>query len=125
MGLKEAAAVALGSAVGGLLRFGLARLLHGVAPAGLHLATLSVNVLGSAAFGWLLARHSQAAMHTTLYLGLTTGVLGGFTTYSTFNTELLRLVQAGHAERAGLYAAVTLTVCFAGGAAGWWLALRP
>ena len=124
MSWREALWVALGSGAGGLLRFAAARLLHGLAPGGIHIATLLVNVLGSALFGWLMARHGQIPMSSLIYLSLTTGVLGGFTTYSTFNTELLRLAIAGQPGRAGLYAAVTLASCLLGGAAGWWLALR-
>ncbi len=116
--------VAAGSALGGTLRFAVARWLHGLAPAGIPLATLTVNVVGSAAFGWLMARQGQAPLSAATYLGLTTGILGGFTTYSTFNAEVLRHALAGQFAKAGLYAAATLASCLVGGAAGWWLAMR-
>lgn len=124
MSWREGLWVALGSGAGGLLRFAAARLLHGLAPAGIHVATLLVNALGSALFAWLMARHGQTPMSSLTYLGLTTGVLGGFTTYSTFNAELIRMAVAGQPGRASLYAAVTLASCLLGGAAGWWLAMR-
>ncbi len=124
MSWREAMWVALGSGAGGLLRFAAARLLQGQAPAGIHVATLLVNAVGSALFGWLMARHGQVPMSSLTYLGLTTGVLGGFTTYSTFNTELIKLAIAGQPGRAVLYAAVTLASCLLGGATGWWLAMR-
>ena len=63
-------------------------------------------------------------MPSAYFLGLTTGVLGGFTTYSTFNGEVLRHALAGHVGRASLYAAATFAVCLLGSALGWALALR-
>lgn len=116
--------VAVGSALGGTLRFGLTRALLGMAPGGIHLATLAVNVVGSAVFGWLMARQGQLPLPAVTYLGLTTGILGGFTTYSTFNAEVLRHALAGQIGKAGAYAAATFCLCLLGGAAGWWLALR-
>lgn len=124
MSWREGLGVALGSAAGGVLRFAVARQLHGWTPAGLPAATLAVNVVGSALFGGLMARQIQAGAPSLLYLSLTTGVLGGFTTYATFNAELLRLALAGQVGRAGLYAATTLGACLLGGAGGYWLALR-
>lgn len=117
--------VAGGSALGGVLRFGVAQWLHGLVPGGIYLATLTVNVVGSALFGWLMARQGQWPLPAATYLGLTTGILGGFTTYSTFNAEVLRHALTGQFARAGVYAAATFASCLLGGAAGWWLAMRP
>ena len=51
-----------------------------------------------------------------------TGVLGGFTTYSSFNYETLHLAQSGAAGLAVVNVAVTLIVCLAAGVAGIWVA---
>ena len=83
-------AVGVGSGVGGLLRFAVARSLVERTPWGIPVATWLVNVLGSAALCWLAVRQERSPADLRLYLGLTTGVLGGFTTYSTFNGELVR-----------------------------------
>lgn len=121
---KMALAVAVGSAGGGVLRYAVARGLGGVAPAGIALSTLVVNCLGSAVFGVLMARQNLRPLAPIAYVGLTTGVLGGFTTYSTFNAELLRHLQAGRWQQALLYGAVTAVSCLVGAALGWWSVAR-
>lgn len=82
-------------------------------------ATLLVNVLGSFLLGALM----HVFLTTTLYpqgmrLFLTTGVLGGFTTYSTFNYETIEYLRRGAWSTAGLYLGATILVCLAAGAAG-------
>jgi len=74
--------------------------------------TLAVNVIGS----FLLASIMQFAMATelsspTLRLALTTGVLGGFTTYSTFSYETFRYFQQGAWGIGILYVGVTVLGC--------------
>jgi CrcB protein len=54
----------------------------------------------------------------TLRLGLTTGVMGGFTTYSTFNYETLQYLQQNEWLAAGANLAATVLVCLAAGALG-------
>jgi CrcB protein len=115
-------AVAGGSALGGVLRFGVARWLEQRMPGGIPLATWLVNVLGSAALCWLAARQLRLPLSPPLYAGLTTGVLGGFTTYSTFNGELVRKLLDGRTGEAALYLGATVAACLAGGLCGAWLA---
>lgn len=119
--MRLALVIALGSALGGLLRYLVALGWRGQILAGLPLATLTVNVIGSALFGFLASRHAHAPLPDTVYFGLTTGILGGFTTYSSFNGEMLRMLVEGSAWRAALYAGVTGTTCLLGGGLGWWL----
>lgn len=83
--------------------------------------TLVVNVLGS----FLLGLVMQVGMATpvlspTLRLALTTGVMGGFTTYSTFNYETIRYAQEGSWLLAVANVVVMLTGCLAAGFAGLW-----
>ena len=54
-------------------------------------------------------------------LFIVTGVLGGFTTYSSFNYETLHLVQSGAAGLAALNVALTLVACLGAGLAGLWV----
>jgi CrcB protein len=115
--------VAGGGAFGSWLRFlaGKASLsLLGPARAGtLPWATLFVNVAGSIAMGLLvgwLARHGSHGEGTRLLLGV--GVLGGFTTFSSFSMEFALLVERGTPGMAALYAAVTLFAGFGGMFAG-------
>ena len=81
--------------------------------------TLAVNIIGSALLGAILASGRMSA-EARLLLG--TGVMGGFTTYSTFNAEVLQRLQAGEPAKAALYFAATAALCLLGAWAGFWLA---
>ena len=114
--------VALGGALGTLMRYG-ANVMFG--SSGFPYATFAVNALGSCA----LALLSQVLAGRTLWgvpLGLIvgTGVLGGFTTYSSFNLETFRMLQQGQTPLALFYAGLTFVTCLALGAAGWALGAR-
>lgn len=89
--------------------------------------TLTVNALGSFALGALMeASLATGAVHPTLRLALSTGVLGGFTTYSTFNYETVELVRRGAWLLGAANLAGTVVICalagFVGIAAGRWAA---
>ena len=117
--------IALGGAFGTLLRYGMNVACAERFGDGLPIATFSVNALGSFALGLL----SQVLVGRTLWdvpLGLIvgTGVLGGFTTYSSFNLELLRMLQHGHNGRALIYASLTFVTCMLLGAFGWAIGAR-
>ena len=106
---------ALGTAARYLLSVGLLRALGPAFPYG----TLAVNVIGSFLLGVILQGGGDASFFSpTTRLVLGTGVMGGFTTYSTFNYETLQYLQAGAWAMAGLNVAVTLIVCLAAGALG-------
>ncbi len=101
--------VAVGGVLGSLGRYGL-----GVARPGL-LTTLVVNVLGSFLLGLLVGLRPHGRWSRP-FLG--TGVLGGFTTFSTFSYETLLLVEDGHWTRAAVYALGSLALGLAAVAAG-------
>jgi fluoride exporter len=104
-------AVALGSALGGVGRYGLSRLWPWV-PGGWPTATMTVNLLGSFAIGLLsVGLSARAGGAETARLFWMTGVLGGFTTYSAFALETVTLAGAGEAMRAAAYVVVTVLVC--------------
>ena len=86
--------VAIGGAIGSVLRY------LSVAGIGAPLGVLLVNVLGSFAMGVLFV---VLASRTSLSPLLMTGVLGGFTTFSAFSLDALKLWQAGETLQAGLY----------------------
>ncbi len=109
--------------VGGAAGTGARYLLSGWAVtafgAGFPYGTLAVNVLGSFCVGLLMqVGVSTPLMSPTLRLALTTGVMGGFTTYSTFNYETIRYVQDGAWRLALGNVAVMLVACLAAGLAG-------
>jgi fluoride exporter len=116
-------AVALGSAAGGVLRHAMTEGLTRLAGASFPVGTLAVNVVGSLAIGVCVAVSASVpggwnplARHTAM-----TGLLGGFTTFSTFSAQTLGLLQQGLwlAAAANVTASVVLGVlaCSAGYAA--------
>ncbi|MFN3990568.1 MAG: fluoride efflux transporter CrcB [Erythrobacter sp.] len=117
--LAASALVALGGAAGSVLRYHLGRLAaHLAGPANTFpWGTLGINILGSLAMGALLgwlARSTTPGQAETLRLLVGVGLLGGFTTFSTFSAELVTLLHRGQAGLAIGYAAASL---FAGMAA--------
>jgi CrcB protein len=109
-------AVALGSALGGVARHGIARLWPMV-PGAWPVATMSVNIVGSFAIGLLAALMARDSSETARLFWMT-GVLGGFTTYSAFALETVTLASAGAAGRAALYVAATVALCLVAAVAG-------
>lgn len=107
--------VFLGGGLGASLRWGVSLLVPGT------LGTQIVNVLGSFGLALLLAR---AETNPTLKLLLGTGLMGGFTTYSTFNSDTLRHIEAGEPGKAVLNVVLTLLVCLGSGLLGLWLGRR-
>ena len=94
--------VALGGAVGSVLRFLTVAGATRAFGAGFPFGTLGVNVLGSLLMGvlfHLLVERSQ----TPLAPGVTAGLLGGFTTFSAFSLETVQLLEAGRVGAAALY----------------------
>jgi CrcB protein len=89
----QAAAVAVGAAVGALLRWGAGMAFNGLW-AGFPLGTLGVNCVGGLLIGMAMVWFSHSP-HETLRLLLVTGLLGGFTTFSSFSAESLGLLQRG------------------------------
>lgn len=115
-------AVAVGGAVGSVARYlvalGAARWLGTAFPYG----TLAVNVVGCAIVAFVLGAALENAISPALRLALTTGFCGGFTTYSAFNYEVIRLAEDGRVGWAGIYAVLTLVLCGVAGLLGAWAA---
>jgi CrcB protein len=115
--LPAIVAVAVGGAVGSVLRY-LATLLLTPATIAFPFATLAVNVIGSFLLGWLSSRFDAPDSNALLRLALTTGACGGFTTFSTFSAETLLLVQHGRTLRAVAYVTLSLTLGLGAAALG-------
>lgn len=100
--------IALGGAVGAVLRAVLATVPQRFLPGGFPHGTLLVNLLGSFAIGvlWQLSQH--AAIDKTAQAVLITGLLGAFTTFSTFSLDNLMLLQQGETSQALLNIAVSV-----------------
>lgn len=109
--------VSIAGGLGSGARYALASWVSQRAGSGFPWGTLTVNVLGCFALAFLTqAAGTTLGLSPLQKLALTTGFLGGFTTYSTFNQEALAAWQAGAQGQAALYVATTLA---AGLAAGW------
>ena len=120
--LVNVAYVAVGAAVGGAMRYLATVYVQGRAGPGFPVATLLINVSGSLLLGFLVAYLAEtAAVNPQLGLLLTSGVCGGYTTFSTFSYETFALLRDGEYNRAGVYVllsvGVSLVAMFAGFAA--------
>ncbi|WP_295682809.1 fluoride efflux transporter CrcB [uncultured Nevskia sp.] len=115
-------AVAAGGALGSVGRYLLSTLLRGAA-LGFPWGTLAVNVVGGFAMGAITAYAltKPGALSDTLRLGLTTGILGGFTTFSAFSVETLLLWRDGSATAAFANIAANVILSLAACAIGLWL----
>lgn len=112
--------VGLGGMVGSAARYLLSGWVHGALGLAFPYGTLAVNVIGSFLLGALM----WIGLHTALLgpnarLALTTGVMGGFTTYSAFNFETFRFLEERAWGLAALNVAATLFGCLAAGWLGW------
>ena len=111
--------ISLGGAAGTAARYLLSSWLAGWAGPSFPLGTLAVNLLGS----FLLSAIFHVAVTTgaigpTLRVALTTGVLGGFTTYSSFNFETLALLEEGSWLLGLANLGATVVGCLAAGILG-------
>ncbi|MCC7292670.1 MAG: fluoride efflux transporter CrcB [Phycisphaerales bacterium] len=104
--------IALGGGAGSALRYALAGWVQ-QDRAGFPLGTLTVNIVGCLMMGFLATRFEMSSADPRIRLGVLVGVLGGFTTFSTFSWETLKLIQDHDVLRATLNAGGSLVSCMA------------
>jgi CrcB protein len=119
----------LGSGVGGVARYVLAGLVQGACGSGFPFGTLVVNVTGCLAMGFLATLFAglggpMTGMREEYRLAILVGVLGGYTTFSSFSRETLTLLQEGQWPAALLNITLSNVLCLIGVWAGWALAMR-
>ena len=102
--------VAVGGAIGSVGRFALAGLIDGRWAGEFPLGTLVVNVLGS----FLIGLIAGLTDHKPTQQFLMTGILGGFTTFSSFSLQTVRLVEDGRLLPAGGYVLASVALCLLG-----------
>ncbi len=115
--------VFLGAGLGGVLRHLVNLTIPRLLGVGFPFATLLINVSGSLLMGLItgyLAFKDGEAWSQSLRLFLTTGVLGGYTTFSTFSLDFLFLMERGDTGLALLYAMASVAFGFLGVFAGIW-----
>lgn len=116
----------IGGSTGGLLRYGVSTWVARRSGEGFPLGTLSVNVSGAFAIGllWALPWGSGETAELARPL-LFAGLLGGYTTVSSFSLQSLELLQNGHGLRALVNILASFVLCLAavaaGAAAGQWI----
>ena len=95
--------VALGGALGSVMRYGVGRLAVNYFGASPAWGTFFVNVTGSFALGLFITLAMERVSVPAEYRGLVTvGLLGGYTTFSTLTVEAIRLAESGEVLEAGL-----------------------
>lgn len=118
MNMTAGIVVFSGAGLGALLRWALGHTLNPVFPT-LPLGTLAANVLGGLLMGLALGAFSQyEAISPTMRLAMTTGFLGGLTTFSTFSAESVTLMLRGEYRwmclHVALHVAASLLATLAG-----------
>lgn len=110
--------VAAGGALGSVTRHGLNLYITRHAAHGFPWGILVVNVVGCFVMGLVAAGLLRLPMPDAVRLFLATGFLGGFTTFSAFALDTMKLVQAGQMAQAAAYVLasviVSLVAVFAG-----------
>ena len=104
--------VGAGGALGAMGRYGVSVLIGRHGPVGFPLATLSVNILGSLAMGLLIGALAKflPPWQNEARLFLAIGLLGGFTTFSSFSLDFFTLIERGEVMQAGIYVAASFFV---------------
>lgn len=115
--------VFLGGGLGAALRHGVNQLAANTVGTRFPYGTLFINVSGSFVMGlivaWLAFKTKGETQDWRLFL--TTGILGGYTTFSTFSLETALLYERGEASLAALYVGASVALAIAGLFAGLYL----
>lgn len=116
--------VMLGAAVGAPSRWLLDQAVQSRWERVFPLGTFTINVLGSLLLGGLLALAATGTASRELVALAGTGFCGGFTTWSTFGYETVRLVEDGARLQSALNVTLSVGAGLAAAALGWWLLSR-
>lgn len=109
--------------LGCIARYLLSGWAYNLAGRALPYGTLTVNVLGSLLLGLIMEGSLRSTLLSPeLRLGMTVGFLGGFTTFSTFSYETVRLLEDGSLAAAGANVLLNVFVCVAAAMIGIFLA---
>jgi len=118
-------AIAIGGTLGCFARYAMTGLIEFLFGRGFPFATLSINILGSFLMGFLfVATLERLTISPHVRIGVLTGFLGGFTTFSTFAMETLLLAERGEVGKGLLYVALSLMLGLLGAFFGAYAARR-
>jgi CrcB protein len=124
--VKHALLVALGGAFGALSRYGVATLVTRRFGPGFPVGTLLINVTGCAIIGFFLAAVNGrwAGINQGWEYLVPIGFVGAYTTFSTYEYDLARLMEQGAFTRMAAYFVLSNAVGFAAVLCGIWLGRR-
>ena len=121
--VRECLAVAIGGAAGSLARYALLLVFSPLGAAWLPIATLTANLLGCLAIGFVAQWSAQGEWSEHWgAVGIRIGLLGGLTTFSSFALDSLRIWQAERVVAAAWLVAAHVLLGLAAAAFGVWLA---
>jgi fluoride exporter len=107
--------IALGSAFGGAARYLLGTFIQGRLGAGFPVGTLIINISGAFLLGFIFTYAlGTPAVSPEMRGLLTTGICGGYTTFSTFSYETMMLVEDGQLTRAAIYVILSVLIALLG-----------
>jgi len=110
--VNQVLAIAAGGAAGSVLRFWMSTWVHSFAGRSFPYGTLAVNVIGCLLMGFLFVLLVERMSGNALWrAALLIGVLGGFTTFSSFSIETFNLLEQGDYLKAGVNALSSLVLC--------------
>jgi CrcB protein len=115
--------VAIGGAFGSMCRYGAMTLIGHYSKAGdFPWGTFAVNILGGFLMGLWIAAMAEMMPNKAkdLHLLFAVGVLGGFTTFSTFSMEAFLLIERGLLTQAGFYIVGSVVLSIGGLIGGMW-----
>jgi len=110
--VQQLLAIAGGGALGALLRFGMSNSVYRLLGRDFPYGTMAVNVLGSLLMGFLFVLFVERMVVSAEWRsGLLIGLLGAFTTFSTFSFETLALFDAGASIKALVNIIASVVLC--------------
>ena len=122
--MNSMALVFLGGGLGASLRYLAVHAALAMGVTGVAWAIMAVNIVGSLLMGMALAMAERSALSlgsTQTQLFIMTGVLGGFTTFSAFSADVLKMLQNGQHVSAAVYILGSVVLSLLAVAAGYYL----
>lgn len=108
--MKIIVAIGIGSCIGGISRYLLSQFIQSKFLSAFPYGTMAVNITGCFLIGIVFALSERVSVGIEWRLFLATGVLGGFTTFSTFSNETVGLLRDGQFRDAFFYIACSILI---------------
>ncbi|MCM3280521.1 fluoride efflux transporter CrcB [Exiguobacterium sp. MER 193] len=117
--------VGLAGAVGALARYGLGMMIDSIGPSAFPVSTLLINLIGSFLLGWLTHMFLRMGKLSPQFVTIVgTGMIGSFTTFSTFSVETIRLLDESRIGVALLYVFLSITLGLGSSCLGYRVGVR-